>query len=303
MRAIEYMIKKVVLFLVCMNAVYGGATNARYAREVKKDAPKIAFLFLIVDHVFHEDYWKKFFVGHEDKYSLYVHAKHGIMKSGFFKPHLLPLFVPTRWEHTMNAQIELLRAALKDPLNRKFVFVSESTLPLQDFDDVYASFMSHPYSQFLTMKNPHLKPGVALFNVRRGIRGIPRKIQQKHTQWIMLNRKHARLLLENAQFLKESVYCDNEHYPGTILALHGCLKEIVQHDFTYVNWAKPGANGKVPFTFTNLFDDSQSILLKQAIGSGFLFARKFDENCNLIPLKLIFEQRVFPEIDSSLLDQ
>ena len=103
---------------------------------------KIAFLFLIISDIYHEPTWIDFLKGHEDKYSVYIHSKDKMPKDSYFKRCEIPAKIPTSWSKIMKAFIELLREALKDPSNEKFVFLSESSIPLKTFDQAYNHLLS-----------------------------------------------------------------------------------------------------------------------------------------------------------------
>jgi hypothetical protein len=234
---------------------------------------KVAFLFLTIGPLFHENYWNNFFAGNKERYTIYAHAKYP-KEAGFLRPHLIPVLVPTRWQHTMKAQIELLRYALKNPDNTKFIFLSESTIPLRSFDVVYRTLLSHENSQFNFRLNPHHDP-------RRLVDGVPASKQYKHTQWIVLNRKHAQILIDHADHLGRPVFCDNEHYPGSILANLNLLHEIVKKNTTYVCWSHKGPNGHYPFTFTDFTRAVEHQLLQEAFKRNYLFMRKIGRSCDL----------------------
>jgi hypothetical protein len=252
---------------------------------------KIAFLFLTFAHIFHEEYWRDFFAGHEGNYTIYVHAKNGSMRESFFKKYMISSCVPTKWEYTMAAQVALLREALKDPENQKFVFLSESTVPLQGFDTVYSTLMKHPHSQFYTTANPHIQPGSPFFNSNRMVVGVPFDKQQKHSQWIVLNRPHAQLIVENSHYLNNPTFCDNEHVAGTLISLYNRLSEVVLKDTTYVNWDNRGRNGRTPFTFSDLHNATEKSFFNHAVHNDFLFARKFEERCDLRPVDYLLPYR------------
>ena len=114
----------------------------------------------------------------------------------------------------MKAEIALLKEALKDPANTKFVFLSESTIPIMPFDGVYKHLLSHPSSEFPYYKN---------MDTTRSFGKI--KHIYKNPQWIVLNRKHAQLMVEDndlINYLAQIPY-DNEHYPATFLAQKMCF--------------------------------------------------------------------------------
>lgn len=55
----------------------------------------------------------------------------------------------------MLAQIELLKVALKDTTISKFIFLSESSIPLKDFDSIYKRLSEQRDSQFRYWINSH----------------------------------------------------------------------------------------------------------------------------------------------------
>lgn len=204
--------------------------------------------------------------------------------------------VPTTWENTMYAQILMLKEALKDPANQKFVFVSESTIPLQDFEYVYNELTGTEKSIFWFQPSPHLDPNNKMYyNPRRRHFPLSISYEYKNTQWVVLNRKHAELIISDVTWLP--IFCatifDNEHYPSSFLALKGLLAEIVNKHTTYVCWSKrsPAGYREYPYTFTNLRWKSDYQLLATKIKKGYLFARKFAAKCNLFSIDHLLTYR------------
>ena len=237
--------------------------------------PKLAFLFLTINTVFHEPVWIDFFTQHEDQYSLYVHPKHPVPENSFFKPFELSETVPTSWLNTMEAQIALLKEALKDPANEKFIFLSESTIPLQSFEFVYNSLMSHPCSQFYYCKNRR---------ANRSFPPYPSSKLYKNSQWIVLSRAHAELMVADDELIAHFITSphDQEHYPSTFLVHHQLLDEVIKKDVTYVLWNEGDHH---PHTFTDLTTDIFFVQLLTIISEKkALFARKFAKECDLRPL-------------------
>jgi len=237
--------------------------------------PQIAFLFLSIAKIYHESYWKAFFKGYEQFYSIYVHAKNLMPSDSYFKQYEIHNKIPTTWANTMRAQIELLREALKDPHNQKFVFISESTIPLQNFQTVYDKLMLNNLSQFAFAKNPFTN------NEDRNLLPLPLDEQYFNFQWIILNREHAQLMVDDREYIEiiTKYMCDNEHYPSTLLAAKGLLHEITQQDTTLVLWPEEG--GYHPYFFHGFLDKMEFAVVTQGIKDGWLFARKFGTDCDL----------------------
>ena len=120
---------------------------------------------------------------------------------------------------------------------------------------------------------------------------IPRELQYRSTQWVILNRKHAQLMADDKKYIEiiSAIICDNEHYPATFLAVKNLLHEVENYQTTYDDWIL-STDGASPFTFTNLQDSLQYKYLVLAVRGQlhnmhtYLFGRKFAKECDLGPL-------------------
>lgn len=248
---------------------------------------KIAFLFLAVADIYHQDYWQMFFKGHQEQYSVYVHSKEGVSRESQFSRYEIPVKVPTTWANSVEAQVALLKEALKDQKNGKFVFLSESTLPLQSFDTVYTTVMADSKSIFSYHKNPHSSVDNSRYSYRN-LSLIPAEYRYKTSQWVILNRKHAQLVADDVTCLPKVVQyeADNELYFGTLLASHNLLHEVIPLDMTYVDWQKDNKKGRIlPHEFNDLCDKYEANQIVNAINNGMLFMRKFAADIDLTALQ------------------
>lgn len=248
---------------------------------------KIAFLFLVTNNIYHEDYWRDFWGAHAQQYSVYVHSKQQANLGRFFEKYRIAQNVPTTWLNTMQAQIALLKAALEDSDNQKFVFVSESTLPLQSFEYVYHVLMRTQNSIFHHWFTVEGDPDRPIFALKNGLKS--NELRYKNWQWIVLNRKHAELMVQDQEILPQVVCypCDNEIYPTTFLGLKNLLHEVCDQDTCYVNWHRRNgvaAPRALPYIFKNLYDLTELSCIVKAINQKYLFARKFTEFLELAPL-------------------
>lgn len=148
---------------------------------VKSKRSKVAFMFLTPGTLPFERLWEKFFEGHEGRYTIYVHASRE-------KPeHASPLFIDRdiRSEKVVwgkismvDAERRLLANALEDVDNQHFVLLSDSCVPLHNFDYVYnyligtnISFIDSfydpgPHGNFRYSK--HMLPEVRESDFRKG---------------------------------------------------------------------------------------------------------------------------------------
>jgi hypothetical protein len=97
---------------------------------------KIAFLFLTRNNVHYPDIWKQYFKGNEDKVNLYLHPKE-IKGVDWLKDNIIQNRALTEWGYITEAYFSLLREAMKNPENTKFIVISESCLPLKNFQSLY----------------------------------------------------------------------------------------------------------------------------------------------------------------------
>lgn len=112
---------------------------------------KIAFLFLVIDDLHYPDIWETYLRKHRDFVSVYCHAKHPDQTATpWLKEAMVSDLKPTGWGYIVDAYFSLLRSAMEDEDNMKFVVISESCLPLKsltaffnkmDADDYRTSYI------------------------------------------------------------------------------------------------------------------------------------------------------------------
>jgi hypothetical protein len=108
-----------------------------------------------------EGLWVDFLAGHEGLYSVYVHASEGSETEAFgwrseiFKKGAIPSR-KVFWGRIemVDAERRLLAHALMDPANMFFVLLSDSCIPLFDFNYVYAFLMGADKSYVESFNDP-----------------------------------------------------------------------------------------------------------------------------------------------------
>ncbi|KAJ3672246.1 hypothetical protein LUZ60_006967 [Juncus effusus] len=252
--------------------------------------PKVAFMFLTRGPLPLSPLWEKFFKGHEGFYSIYVHALPSYLANFTSESVFYKRFIPskvTEWgEMSMcDAEKRLLANALLDISNERFILLSESCIPLHNFNTTYKylinskhSFMNvnddpGPYGQ--GRYNPNMAPQVNLSQWRKG------------SQWFEVNRDLAIVLVRDTkyypkfkEFCRPNCYVD-EHYFPTLLFIER-PNDLANRSVTYVDWSRGGAH---PATFGRR-DIHEGFLKRVLEGQSckyngqnesvcFLFARKF----------------------------
>lgn len=108
---------------------------------------KTAFLALTYKSFQKEDLMKRFFNEKDSHlYNLYIHPKEDITDNYFSKYCIdASLRIKTEWGYysLVQAACILLEEALKDPLNERFILISDSHLPLYNMKDMTDILFSH----------------------------------------------------------------------------------------------------------------------------------------------------------------
>ncbi|KAI0501470.1 hypothetical protein KFK09_016415 [Dendrobium nobile] len=176
--------------------------------------------------------------------------------------------------------------ALLDPSNKRFVLLSESCIPLYNFNIIYRYLQRSHFSYMSVFDdkgphgrgryNPNMSPLVTINQWRKGY------------QWFEVDRKLAIYILQDTkyyskfkEFCKPPCYAE-EHYFPTMLHIQKS-NLIANSSLTFVDWSRGGAH---PMTFYK-DDITEEFLKKKLLGvqdcmyNGqdsslcVLFARKF----------------------------
>ena len=200
--------------------------------------PKIAFLFLTYNNLKRPDIWNKFFAidtklanetqsidntsDYSNKFSIYLHAKDkDKITDILLKDKHIPEHIDTCWgcSNLVEANTLLMKEALKDPLNKKFILVSDSCAPIVTFDKLYKELMQDDKSRINFWKeNKNFERYDQIINPP-----FPRSEFKKHSgSGGIYNRTHSDLLVSNLDVFKSKwskVHCTDEHYFGNILRI------------------------------------------------------------------------------------
>jgi hypothetical protein len=202
----------------------------------------------------------------------------------------MPYKVENSWARTMRAQIAMLKEALRDPCNEMFIFCSQNCIPLQAFDFIYEELINSRMSTFRYEQNPHADPKRSCYEAHRDFKPIALEKQYKNSQWIILNREHAQMMVDDhniIDFISRYPH-DQEHYPSIFLGLHNRLHEVHKCEKTMVVWH---LDPRPPHVFKDLTIDEDRNLLIDAIKYGVFFVRKIDEHCDLSPIDHLLDYR------------
>jgi hypothetical protein len=253
---------------------------------------KIAFCFLIYDEINHEELWNNFFKNvDKNKYEIYIHYKNN-KPLKYFEKHKLNNCIETKYGdvsliHAMNL---LLKRAYEDNCF-KYVFLSNSCIPLKNFNYVY---------DFLTKDNN------GHFNVTKISENLLDKNKvlldhydknslQKSSQWFILNKTMVEKILNVPKnridelwknvFAPEEIFYITEILNNKLQDTLTTTPNIADGATTFTNWNDMGYKYSSTLglkNYSSISDEELDYLVK----SKSLFGRKFNKECNLT--KLIF---------------
>nr|CAB3498329.1 unnamed protein product [Digitaria exilis] len=252
--------------------------------------PKVAFMFLTRGPLPLAPLWERFFRGHEGLYSIYVHAlpsyQANFTSGSVFYRRQIPSKVAEWGKMTMcDAERRLLANALLDISNEWFVLLSESCIPVYDFNTTYQYFQNSSQSFVMAIDDPgpygrgrynlNMTPEVELDQWRKG------------SQWFEVDRDLAIQIVKDTvyhpkfkEFCRPSCYAD-EHYIQTMLSIEA-PQALANRSVTWVDWSRiaahPARFGRRDVTeeFLREVREGQTCLYNdQNTTLCFLFARKF----------------------------
>ncbi len=242
--------------------------------------PKVAYLFLVYKDVAHPRLWEQYFKGHEDTTRICCHAAN-IKKTStpFLKNNLIPYWVSTAWGSLglVIAQLELIRYALRDRSVQRLVFCSDSCVPIKTYENTYKSLFEQDKTWIKTSVSPIL---ARMSKVTQ----IDTKHHRKNDQWVMLNRRHAEMLIR-FNFISDFSKCviPDEHYVGTVLTQLGQEDSFLQQNQTAIDWHRISQvqmtpNEHVVISSENIqkWRDSPSIMARKFKSTSDIYERWYD---------------------------
>lgn len=217
---------------------------------------KIAFLFLTKDTLNRIQLWNKYFKGHEEQYSIYVHPysyynipgnKKPYIKDRLVRDNIIDTIVKTDYYHVVGAILELFKEAIKDKNNYKFILVTESDIPIISFSRMYKKLTADNKSFFKILKIDsrndwinRIKPVLETYKVKGKYIIDPSKFI-KHNPWYCLNRKHVKQILKSPpKYLQlfKTMDIGNEHILTLLNITNNLEKQIHNEKIGYVDWSE-----------------------------------------------------------------
>ncbi|XP_058188541.1 glycosyltransferase BC10-like [Rhododendron vialii] len=249
--------------------------------------PRVAFMFLTRGPLPMLPLWERFFKGHEKLFSIYVHARPGYElnvsnTSAFYGRQIPSQHVEWGSGSLVDAERRLLANALLDFSNERFMLLSESCIPIQNFPTVHQYLTGSSHSFVESYYNPAryrrwMWPTISPSDWRTG------------SQWFEMNRVLSATIVSDTKYYtvfrkhpKRSFHPE-EHYIQTFLHMfHGSLNE--NRTVTWVDWSAAGLHpatfGKANITerFVQSIRNNGTLCSYNSAKTSvcYLFARKFE---------------------------
>jgi hypothetical protein len=175
----------------------------------KSDLPKTAFLFLTRNNLKQPKLWYDYLTDGADRCNVYAHTKErDKLNQQFLIDAQIPEHIHTEWAHSnlLLAANLLIKNALKDPSNKRFILISESCIPSQSFDLTYnilhnitkQSYLYTGITPYLSDIDSHNRQrNYAFQSIKTPEKlGITWENITRNSQWMILNRKHAEIIVK-----------------------------------------------------------------------------------------------------------
>jgi hypothetical protein len=231
---------------------------------------KIAYLFLTIGDINQPEIWTEYFKNNWHKVNIYVHPKYpSLVKTKWLKQNIIHELVPTEWGFITRAYYELLKEALKNKDNMKFVFISESCIPLKTFDLFYNQLMiDHINTSYIKFME------INAYNKNARIKSQPnyKELEPfvKHYARMCLSRYHSEKLISCKSFdFFNKMHVGDEFF---LTCIHPVKNKDYIKDFeiTYDNWEDieektKQYNSEIELLYEQLEKDNLSDKLKKEL--------------------------------------
>jgi len=292
-----------LIILLLIFRLYKSAYNKNIFETFSSDSdtPKVAFLFLTYNNLKRSDIWNKFFGidgggegEHEytNKYTIYNHAKEPEnITDILLKDKHIPEHIETCWgcPSLVEANILMIKEALKDPMNKKFILVSDSCIPIVSFNTFYKEIMKDDTNRINIHRNNNPERYDNIINPT-----FKKNEFTKHSgSGLVINLTGAKLLvseLDNYRNNWKNVTVPDEHYVGnTLRVLDPKFKDTLCLDKTTFDiWSKEILDSSKLDYNDDIVSDSY-INIKKISNKGidelrdkkFLLARKVDKGTEI----------------------
>jgi len=233
---------------------------------------KLAFCFLTYNDLVRFDIWNFFFKNADStKYNIYIHPKtsENFTSKLEFQYYTVKDIIFTKSKSDIsivNATLKLLENAFnQDSDNTYFIFLTQSCIPLYNFDTLYKIITQFPNSVLSYIEGNRIERYNQLENRFKKL--IHPNLFVKQQPNMIIIRDDVQLFLNNDYTLYfKHMVCPDEHYFINIL-IHVFKKKIIKKQVNFCNYDLQKTQA---LEFNNINEE----LIKKIRSYGFLFMRK-----------------------------
>lgn len=169
---------------------------------------KLAYMFITPSRLPLELVWQDYFANASpSQYSIYVHAPPGVVLDAstsdvaLFHNRTVAGSVLAEWGQLslVEAELVLFSAALEDTNNAWFILLSETTYPVRSFEFTY----TYALGSRMSFMEVNSWEDFGRYHNDFDRNAIPREVWKKGSQWAMLTREDARVLVRNQSVVDE----------------------------------------------------------------------------------------------------
>jgi len=287
---LKYLLIIITILLICL-IIY----KLKYFENInnfenENENGKIAFLFLTYNNLKRAEIWDRFFDSkHSDKFTIYNHAKEPEkIRDLLLKDKHISEHIETCWGcfGSVEANILMMKQALKDKQNKKFILVSDSCIPIVSFNTFYNEIMKDDKS----IINIHYNNNPDRYD---NIINPPFKKDEfiKHSaQGLIFNRNHTKLIVNSLLNYKDNwknMDCIDEHYFGNILRVLDTNFNINYENIKIIFdiWEKDKLKSKEEIIinpkYYALFKSISNQVIDEIRDKKYLFIRKVDDDTEI----------------------
>jgi hypothetical protein len=241
---------------------------------------KIGFCFLTYDKIIRYDIWNRFFENiDKNLYNVFIHPKYIETNNNLysFKYNILNNRVKTERKddiNIVNATLKLLEEAYKNDIEiTHFIFLSQSCIPLYNFEILYKIIIKFPLSIISYIDNNKKDRYYQLSNYIKP--NIPFLKFVKQQPNMILIRNDVKILIENNHLTEhfKNMQCPDEHYFVNVLP--NIFKRLFIKRQTH--FCNPNLNRTQALEYYNI----DKIFIDKIRNNGFLFMRKLTMKTNI----------------------
>ena len=260
-----------------------------------KSNKKIAFCFLTIDNLNQSNVWDEFFKGNEDRYSIYIHPKNPEKVNKSYKKYVIENLIETRWGDTslVQATFNLFKTAYQDENNKICILVSDSCIPLYNFDYIYNKLINdYNCSNVLSLKYSPESEMRKRYNAlyKNNPNFLKFEEFKKCSQWCVINRETVKFIIENNYLhYYKGMFASDEHYFINLFDKYNISYKTFNVTFDnwtqLTNWKDPEKTKKYK-RLPKTYEEVNKNEIQEARDTQALFFRKVVPDTTVNTIKL-----------------